>query len=369
MSGRSDEYTMGVEEEYQVVDPETRHLVRRADRVLAESQEALGEQVQPELQRSQLEAITPICRTLADVRAEIVRLRRTVIDAAMRDGNSIAAGGTHPLSHWEQQQITPKERYQGIAEQYGQLADEQVVFGCHVHVGLNDREAAVQVLNRARVWLSPLLALCASSPYWLRRDTTHASFRTVVWGRFPVSGIPGVFESRAEHDALIQSLVDTGSVDDPTKVYWDVRLPQKTPTIEFRVADVCTLVDEVVMLAGLVRGLVRTCHEAALREEPYPAARPEVLRAAHWRAARYGLAADLVDVHSMRPVPAHELVESLLSYMRPALEEHGEWEEVSSLAHETLRRGNSAARQRRAFQRSGQLEDVVAMLIEETARG
>ncbi len=123
------------------------------------------------------------------------------------------------------------------------------------------------------------------------------------------------------------------------------------------------------MLAGLVRGLVHTCHEAALREEPYPATRPEVLRVAHWRAARYGLEAELVDVHGLRRVPAHELIESLLSFVRPALEEHGEWEEVSSLAHETLRRGNSAARQRRAFQRSGQLEDVVAMLIEETARG
>jgi carboxylate-amine ligase len=368
-SGQPEEYTIGVEEEYQVVDPGTRELVRRADHVLDEAQAALGEQVQPELQRSQLEGITPICRTLADVREQVVHLRSSVIAAAGRGGNRIVAAGTHPFSHWEEQQITPKGRYQGIAAQYGQLAQEQVVFGCHVHVGLSDPEAGVQVLNRARVWLAPLLALSASSPYWLGSDTAHVSFRSIIWGRFPVSGVPGLFESRAEHDALIAALVATGSVDDPTKVYWDVRLPEKTPTVEFRVADVCVTVDEAVMIAGLARALVQTCHEAALRDEPFPTARPELLRAAHWRAARYGLDAELIDVAAQRPVPAYELIGSLLAYVRPALEARGDWGEVSSLVGETLERGNGASRQRRAFERSGRLEDVVDLLIEETARG
>ncbi len=369
MSAQSGEYTIGVEEEYQVIHADTRELHGRAGRVLEEARGDLGEDVQPELLYSQVEAITPACTSLADVRGEIIRLRRGVIEAAAKGGDRIAAAGTHPFSRWKQQGVTPKERYEGIAAQYGQLAHEQVVFGCHVHVGIADPEAAVQVLNRSRVWLAPLLALSASSPYWQGDDTGHASYRTVVWGRFPVSGAPAHFESRAEHDEVVRELVETGSVEDVTKVYWDVRLPAKTSTVEFRVADVCQTIDEAVMIAGLVRALARTCHEAAQRGELYPAARPEVVRAAGWRAARYGLEGELIDMAARRPVPARGLVEGLLGWVRPALEDAGDWEEVSALVRQTLDGGNGAVRQRRAFERSGRLEDVVDLLIEETERG
>jgi carboxylate-amine ligase len=184
-----------------------------------------------------------------------------------------------------------------------------------------------------------------------------------------MAGQPGIFASRAEYDAFVQTLARTGSIEDATKIYWDVRLPERYPTIEFRVADVCMTVDETVMVAGLVRALVRAFYEQALRDQPYPAARPELLRAAHWRAARYGLDGDLIDIAAERSVPAHELIEGLLLFVRPVLEDLGEWDEVAALVHDTLRRGNGAARQRAAYRRAGRLEDVVDLIVAETARG
>ena len=364
-------YTLGVEEEYQILDPETRGLLARGgEKVQRRAQRAtMGEEVVPELVTSQIEAVSPVCRTLPEVRAEILRLRREVSDAASKEGARIAAASTHPFSDWQEQRVTPKERYKSLLESYQRLARQQVAFGFHVHVGLSDREAAIRVMNRLRLWLAPMLALSANSPFWLGADTGYASYRTQVWGRMPVSGPPGLFESRAEHDALVESLAAAGVVGDATKVYWDARLPEDLDTIEIRVMDVCSHVDEAVMMAGLARALVRTCYEKAEREEPYPKTRPELLRAAHWLASRHGLDANLLDAESGRAVPAPEAVEKTLAFARPALEESGDWEEVSTLARETLAHGNGASRQRRTYEKSGRLEDVVDMLIEETARG
>jgi glutamate---cysteine ligase / carboxylate-amine ligase len=185
----------------------------------------------------------------------------------------------------------------------------------------------------------------------------------------PVSGPPGIFDSKAEHDELIDALVASGVVADSTKVYWDIRLPEDLDTIEVRVMDVCSRADEAVMMAGLTRALVRTCYEQAECEEPYPKPRPELLRAAHWLASRHGLDAKLLDPEAGQAAPAREIIEKLLTFARPALEEGGDWEEISALVHETLEHGNGANRQRRAYEKAGRLEDVVDMLVEETAQG
>ena len=254
-------------------------------------------------------------------------------------------------------------------ESYKRLMDQQLAFGFHVHVGLNDREAALEVMNHLRVWLAPLLALSANSPFWLGEDTGYASYRTQVWGRLPAAGPPGPFASLAEHDALIEALVETGGVLDAASVYWDLRLPEELDTVEIRVADVPSRVDEAVMLAGLCRALVRVCHERVGRGESYPDIRPELLRIAHWNASRYGLDGDLVDVEARCVLPARGMMEKMLAFARPALEEHGDYEEVSSLLGDTLDRGNGARRQRRAYERTGRLEGVVDALIAETALG
>lgn len=363
---QGEDFTIGVEEEYQIVDVGTRELRPRALRILPGARAAVGDQVTPELYLSQIEIGTPVCKTLDEVRAELTRLRREVNTAAAAEGSHIAAAGTHPFSHWEEQQITPRKRYTGIAEEYEQLAREHLIYGCHVHVGLKDREAAIQTMNRARLWLAPLLALAANSPFWLGDDTGYASYRTEIWRRWPMAGTPQEFGSRSEYDALVEALVATGSVGDATKIYWDLRPSARFETLEFRVTDVCLTVDEAVMIAGLARALTRTCHGQSVRGEPLARVRPELLRAAKWRAARYGLDADLIDVEQGRAVPAHDLVESLLARLRGALEEDQAWDEVSELVRATLRRGNGAARQRAVFARAGRLEEVVDFIVGET---
>ena len=365
------EYTLGVEEEYQIVDPETRALMARGGRAVQEraQRSTMGDEVVPELLTAQIEAVSPVCRTLTEVRDEVLRLRREVNIAAAKEGARIAAASTHPFSDWRDQRITPKERYEGLVESYRRLARQQAAFGFHVHVGLADREAAIRVMNRLRLWLAPLLALSANSPFWLGEDSGYASYRMQVWGRMPVSGPPGVFESKTEHDELIDALVTSGVVADSTKVYWDIRLPEDLDTIEVRVMDVCSRADEAVMLAGLARALVRTCYEQAEREDPYPKPRSELLRAAHWLASRHGLDAKLLGPEVGQATPAREVIERMLAFTRQALEEGGDWEEVSGLVHETLEHGNGANRQRRTYQKAGRLEDVVDMLVEETAQG
>lgn len=369
MAVSPDDFTIGVEEEYQIVHPETRELRSRAQRILPRAAHAVGEEVQSELYLSQIEIGTPICRTLTEVRAELVRLRREVISAAEREGSRIAAAGTHPFSHWGEQKITPRERYREIAEGYQQLAREHLIFGCHVHVGISDRETSIQVMNRVRPWLAALLALASNSPYWLGMDTGYASFRTEIWRRWPMAGTPHVFSSRAEYDRLVEELIATGSVSDGTKIYWDVRPSARFETLEFRVTDVCLTVSEAVMVAGLACALARTCAAEAERGDPAPSVRPEVLRAAKWRAARFGLEGELIDTAEGVSVPARQLVEKLLDYVRPSLEETGEWDEVSALVHEVLDRGTGAARQREIFTRAERLEDVIDFIIAETARG
>ena len=362
-------FTIGVEEEYGIVDPASRALCGRAGQVMPLAQEDLGDKVQPELKLSQIETMIAPCTTLAAARSEIVRMRRAVIAAAQRDGRRIVAVGTHPFSHPDAQAVTPKDRYRDIMHEFQELGREMVIFGCHVHIGLDDQELRVQVMSRMRVWLAPILALAANSPFWLGHDTGYDSYLTELWGRWPLSGPPGLFASRAEYEALAHALVATGSIADATKIYWDIRLPEKVPTVEVRVADVCLSVDEAVMVAGLARGLVRTCYEQALREEPFPMARPELLRVVHWRAARHGLDAELIDVGATQARPAREVVEALLQVVRPGLEAEGEWDEVAELVHQTLARGNGATRLRAAYRRAGRLEDVVDMLVAETAAG
>ena len=369
MATRTAGCTIGIEEEYQIVDAETGDLRSRIHDVLRTARDDAGKEVQPELYQSQIEIASQVCETLGDVRAELVRLRRAVIGAAEQDGGRILAAGTHPFSDWRDQQTTPKHRYRQSVLEYEQISRELVIFGCHVHVGMPDSESALQVLNRARLWLAPILALTGSSPYWLGADTGYSSYRTQLWNRFPISGPPAWFESLADYESLVGALVLTGSIPDETRIYWDLRIPVKTDTIEFRMTDVCSTVDEAVMVAGMVRALACVALASAQRDEPFEPVRQELLRAAHWRAARYGLDRDLVDLHAMTAVPANELVDQLMAHLRPALEDAGEWDEVTGILEWVRGAGIAARRQRAAYAREGKLGDVVDLIAEETARG
>ncbi|MDQ4133925.1 MAG: carboxylate-amine ligase [Actinomycetota bacterium] len=362
-------FTLGVEEEYLIVDAETAELRPRAERILAPAGESLGDHVQNELSLSQIEVETEICTTLEEVRTELVRLRKELMSAAEQAGSRIAATGTHPFTDWLGQAITPKKRYLDMAEEYRLVAWQQLICGCHVHVGLDDPEAAIQVMDRCRPWLPVLLALSANSPFWQGIDTGFDSFRIQLWERWPMSGTPGVFGSRAAYDALVEELIATGSVPEATRLYWDVRPSARFPTLEFRIADVCLTVDETVMVTGLSRSLARTCQRQALAGEPVPELRSELVRAARWRASRYGLDGELIDLRAHEAAPAATVVGRFLEFLRPDLEESGEWAEVSARVQRTLQTGNGARRQRRVFQETGSLRAVMDWVLGETATG
>lgn len=358
-------FTLGVEEEFQIVDARTRELRPRSAEILAAAD--LGDGLHPELTAAQVETVSGVCADLSEVRAELVRLRSGAMAAAEATGSRIAALGTHPVTGWLGQGFFTRDRYVDIIENYGLLAHEQQICGYHVHVGIADREAAIGVLDRLRPWLAPLLALSANSPFWQGIDTGYASYRTPVFDRWPTTGVPPAFGSRKRYDELMEQMVFSGAVPEPSKIYWDVRPSHWFDTLEFRVADVCMTVDEAVMVAGLARGLVATLYDEVVREVPFVDPWAPVLRSARWQAARFGLEGRLFDVRGGRPVPAHDLVRSMLDFVRPALTAFGEYDEVAGIVERTLREGNGAQRQRALAAGTADLRVLVDMAVTATA--
>ncbi|MCM1984625.1 carboxylate-amine ligase [Lyngbya confervoides] len=360
-------FTLGVEEEYQVIDPATRQLASQSGKLIQTNQQnPQTATLIHEMHRCQVEIATDVCYTLSEVRAQLVRARQAANQAAQSHGLAIAAAGTHPFSRWQQQHLTPKDRYRSLNTDLQQLVRELIIFGCHVHIGIADRDAAIGVMNRARLWLPSLLALTASSPFWLGKDTGYHSYRMVLWSRLPTAGPPPIFTDYRDHQQFVQRLIDTEIIDDPTKIYWDIRLSDRFPTIEFRMADVCTTVDETVMFAGLVRALTQTCYQAFLDCRPYPEIRTELLKAAMWQAARYGTQGHLIDFSQLRPIPAADSIQALLQTLQPALERNGDWEVVRQQVDQVLTQGNGALRQRQVFAQQGSYPAVVDQIVEQT---
>ena len=357
-------FTIGVEEEFCIVDAGTGELRPLGERVLPLAKEVLDGQVEAELNRSQIETGTQVCRTLAEVRAELDRLRRLLREAAARAGCSVVSAGTHPTASPEDSSINPsKERYRRLERDFQAVAREQLVNGCHVHVGIPDRDLAIDVLNRTRPWLPTVIALAANSPFWSGVDSGYASYRSEVWTRWPLTGMPEPLASRAEFDGLITALQDVEALPDATFLYWDVRPSARYETLEFRAADACLTVDDAILVTGLWRALARTCAAEAEAGVAPPQLRGELIQAGRWRAARYGVEGTLVDLGAGRTAPAREVVDGLLLHLRPALEEDGDWDEVSALVERAFAGGNGAVRQRAALARRGDMADVLELLL------
>jgi carboxylate-amine ligase len=321
-----------------------------------------------EFRTSMIESRTSPCRSLDQLRSELCTLRLGLVRAAESAGQGIVAAASVPLADWRTEPINPHPRFKRVVDVYARLADEHVVCGLHVHVGIDDRDVSVQVMNRVRPWLPILLALSASSPFWMGEATGYASYRSVIFARWPVSGIPGSFSSFDEYVRVMELLVGTEAAADKRQVFDDVRPGIPHPTLEFRIGDSCTRVDEVIVVAGLCRALVQVCLDELAGDLPSRDVRPELLRAARWRASRFSLGDRLVDPISGALLPAAAVVDHLLAYVRSGLEQAGDWEEVSTLVAELLRIGSSAARQQGVFAGGGALADVVEFLVQETAQ-
>ncbi len=359
--------TLGVEEEFLVIDSETADLVPRSDELIPRAKAILGDDVTPELNLCQIEVGTPVCEDLGPLRDHLVRLRRGLSLAGSDLGLQVAATGTHPYTSWRDQQIDFRnDRYTRMDDVYQIVARQQVICGCHVHVGIEEPDLAVAVMNRVRPWISVLLALSSNSPFWQGLDTGYASYRLQVWQRWPTSGMPPALASRRDFDQMVTDLEALDAIEDATFLYWYVRPSVRWPTLEFRVCDTCLHVDDTMAIAGLVRALAWTTAREAVAEQPVTMPSREVMAAATWRAGRYGLANQLVSPTTTTLRPARAVVTELMDHVREALEAHGDWESVCEWVGRILRDGNGADRQRQAFARRGSGRDVVARIARET---
>ncbi|MFE9450866.1 glutamate--cysteine ligase [Streptomyces sp. NPDC006739] len=354
---------IGVEEEFHVIEVESGLLVPRGEAILRRLPRRT---FTTELHRCTVESNSAVHTSLHDLYTDLTRTRRQLDTVASSLGLAVLAAGTAPLAPAAASNPTAAARYLHMAEEYGKVADEQLICGAQVHVDVPDRDTAVRAMCLVSPWLPVLLAISASSPFWQGSDTGYASWRTMLWQRWPTAGPAGCFPGAAEYDAAVRDFVAAGIIDDAGMIYYDVRPSAHLPTLELRICDACPRAETVVLIAGLFRALVTQARERLrARGTTGCAGRHEWLRGASWRAARSGLEGSLVDPETHREASARQVVRKLLVRLRPALEAHGDWPTVRALTESALADGSAARRMRRAA-REEDLLSCVDMLIAET---
>src|SRR5262249_12520424 len=337
--------------------------------ILEEGRLILREQVKPELHQSIVEVGTEVCRTPAEARAELVKLRGTIIHLAAKHGLKIAAAGTHPFSSWTTHEITPLERYLGVKKDMQDLAQQLLIFGMHVHIGIEDPEFLIDAMNVSRYFLPHLLCLSTSSPFWIGRNTGLKSYRSIIFRNFPRTGIPRVFASWADFSYLMDTLTRTHSVQDGTKIWWDLRPNHNYPTIEARICDVCTRVDEAVCIAAILQAIVAKVWKLRRDNMTFRVYGSDLIEENKWRAVRYGLDGKLIDFGKQEELPARDLIRELITwFIDDVVDELGSRKE-GEYAFRILDEGPSADRQLAPYGRTGDLKAVVDQLVMETAEG
>ncbi len=355
--------TVGVEEEFLLVDPESGIPVAMSGAVLAEAaqegaaEDEFGAGLTRELQAEQVETATRPCTELDQLAAELRAVRATAITAAADAGTALVPLATSPIA--VEPTLSPSRRYAEMARRFGLTASEQLTCGCHVHVHIDSAEQGVAVLDRIRPWLAPLVALGSNSPFWQGEESGYTSFRSQVWSRWPSAGVYGAFGSVEAYRRFVDTALGTDTVVDEGMLYLDARLSRSHPTIEVRVVDVCRDPDDTVLVAALCRGLVETAIAEWEAGTPPQPVRTEVLRLAGWRAARFGVTDGLLDPRTWRPAPAGDVLGALVEHVAPALDAAGDLGPVRELLEAVLRRGTGAQRQLEVFRRTGSLSAVV----------
>ncbi len=357
--------TLGIEEEYQIVDPVTRELRSYVQRFVEHGKTVLPEQVQPEFLQSQVELGSHICKDVDEVRSELIRMRRSIWRLARQEGLWVAAAGTHPFSSWARQEVSPFGRYPELARFLQDVGRRLLIFGMHVHIGIEDPELLVEVMNQLRYFLPHVLALSTSSPYWHGRDTGLKSYRSVVFQSLPRTGIPPQFGSSADYRAYLDVLLATGSLDAPTHIWWDARPSEKFPTLEIRIPDMCTRIEETICLAALIQALVAKLVQLRRANQSWRPYRKHLIDENKWRAVRYGTDGKLIDFGKGEEVSFPALIEEILGWVDDVVDELGSREAVE-YATTILREGTSADRQLAVYRRTGDFRAVVDHVVEET---
>lgn len=361
-------FTLGIEEEFQIIDPESRELKSHMSQIVDRGQVVLQERIKQEMHQSVVETGTNICQNITEAREEVQFLRNNVIELATEKDLKVAAAGTHPFSDWVNQLITVDERYDQIINEMRDVARGNLIFGLHVHVGIEDRQEAIKIMNEVRYFLPHIHALSTNSPFWCGRDTGFKSYRSKVFDKFPRTGIPDYFGSVAEYDDYINLLVKTNCIDNGKKIWWDIRLHPFYPTIEYRICDVPMRMDETICLAAIMQALVAKLHKIRQENLSFRTYRRILIAENKWRAARDGIHANLIDFGKEIEVPFTDLVYELLIFIDDVLDELGSRKEVEYV-HQILKNGTGADRQLAVYAETLDLKHVVDYIIEETKFG
>jgi carboxylate-amine ligase len=362
-------FTLGVEEEYQVIDPQSRELRSYITQILEPGRTILREQIKPEMHQSIVEVGTRPCRTISEVRAELVFLRGTIAGLAARHGLVIGAAGTHPFSSWMDQEITDHERYHAVVGEMQDAALQLLIFGMHCHIGMPNSEVAIDLMNVARYICPHLLALSTSSPFWMGRKTGFKSYRSLIFSGFPRTGTPPSFNSAGEFDRYVQLLVNTNCIDNGKKIWWDLRPHPIFGTLEFRVCDIATRLEECLALAATMQAIIVKFYMMLERNTTFRVYRRALINENKWRAQRYGLEGKLIDFGKRSEVETKALVHEVVELVDDVVDMLGSRKEVEYLLH-IAEHGSSADRQLRVFEESGgDLKAVVDNIVKETMEG
>src|SRR6201984_1682595 len=331
MSPKNHVFTLGIEEEFAIVDPVTRELRSHIHEILEDGKVTLKEQIKPEMHQSVVELGTEICRDIDDARNQETELRSRLAALADKAGLKIASVGTHPFSHWRDQLITEGERYQEIVKDMQLVARANLIFGLHVHVGIPNRESAIHVMNQARYFLPHIYALSVNSPFWVGQDTGLKGYRLKVFERFPRTGIPDSFESLSEYDDYCKLLVKTGCIDNAKKIWWDIRLHPFFDTLEVRVCDAQTRVDDTLAIAALIQAVIAKLFKLLRQNITFRIYRRRLLDENRWRAARYGIDGKMIDFGKEAEVDERNLIHELLEFVSTEVKELGSEREMANI--------------------------------------
>jgi carboxylate-amine ligase len=361
--------TLGIEEEYQTIDPETRDLRSHIDmEIISKGKTILREAVKPEMHQSVIEVGTGICKDIKEAKRQIFELRRSIVELARQNGLRLAASGTHPFADWRKQEIYPDQRYIEIVEDMKMVARANLIFGLHVHVGVEDRETAIHLMNAARYFLPHILALSTNSPFWLGMETGFKSYRCKVFDKFPRTNIPDYFPSWGEYESFINLLVQTNCIDNAKKIWWDIRLHPHFPTLEFRICDIPMRADETIAIAALIQATVAKLYKLHAANTGYRLYRRALIMENKWRALRYGIDGKLIDFGKRTEVPLRDLMYEYLHLIDDVVDELGSREEINYI-HRILEHGSGADRQLRVFRETNDLRKVVDYIMAETEAG
>jgi carboxylate-amine ligase len=361
-------FTLGIEEEFAIVDPETRELRSHIQEILEGGKVLLKEQIKPEMHQSVVELGTEICTSITNAREHVIELRSKLASLANKENLRIASVGTHPFSKWQDQLITEGERYKEIVKDMQRLARANLIFGLHVHVGIPNRESAIQVMNQARYFLPHIYALSTNSPFWGGQDTGLKGYRLKVFERFPRTGIPDAFDSLSEYEDFCKLLVKTGCIDNPKKIWWDIRLHPFFDTLEMRVCDAQSRVDDTLAIAALVQAVIAKLYKLLKYNTTFRVYRRRLLDENRWRASRYGLEGKLIDFGREAEVETRSLLNELMEFVATEVDELGSRREMGHIER-IMREGTGADRQLAVFHKTNDMKAVVDQIVAETYEG